>query len=208
MGQPKPQRHDFLNSAKNEWMEWNRIQSNHPIAASFNKSGFLSRTFLSQRRFILLRYLAAFAFAFAVQRIVVSNANTISSSSWWWWCWWRWWCLSVVTRSTTTTTILCQEKSAEVTDQMEESRGTLIFVFVVDQRTNVENFLRLAVGLLQNLRPQCKFDDRLVTTGDRFCSFLNEFSSCVVDSENIFSVRGIVAEFWLSSNIINAIACI
>jgi len=63
---------------------------------------------------------------------------------------------------------------------MEESRGTLPSavwtIFAI-------NSSRLAVGLLQNLRPQCKFGDRVVTTGDRFRSFLDEFPSCVVDSE-------------------------
>ena len=93
--------------------------------------------------------------------------------------------------------ILRQEWSTEMTDQMEESRGTLssVFGFLIDQRINVVNFRRLAVGILQNLWPQCKFNDRLlVTTDDLFLSFLNEFSSCVVDSEKMFDVRGIVTE--------------
>ena len=88
-----------------------------------------------------------------------------------------------------------------MTDQMEEPRGTLlsIFGFLVVLNTSkffvlvVVNFRRLAVGILQNLRPQCKFDDRLVNIRDRFLSFLNEFPSCVVDSEKMFDVRGIVA---------------
>ena len=90
--------------------------------------------------------------------------------------------------------ILCQEWFEEMTDQMEESRGTLLSVFgFLVTKMIVVNFCRLDVGLLKNLRPQCKFDDRLVTTGDRFRSFLNEFSSCVVDSEKLFNASGIVA---------------
>ena len=86
-----------------------------------------------------------------------------------------------------------------MTDQMEESRGTLLSVFgflVAKIIMIVVNFCRLAVGLVQNPRPQCNIDDRLVvTTADLFLSFLNnEFSSCVVDSEKMFDFSGIVAE--------------
>ena len=90
-----------------------------------------------------------------------------------------------------------------VTDQMEESRGTFLSVcgFFILVALNAVNFRRLAVGLMQNLRPQCKFDDRLVTTGDRFPSFLNEFFSRMVDSEKIFDVRGIMTELILSDTI-------
>ena len=81
-------------------------------------------------------------------------------------------------------------------DQMEESLGTLqsVFGFLVIQNILVVNFHILAVGLLQNLRPQCKFDDRLDTSWDLFLSFFNEFPSCVVDSEKMFDTRGIVTD--------------
>ena len=68
------------------------------------------------------------------------------------------------------------------------------FGFLVDQRMSVVKVRRLAVGPLQNIRPQCKFNDRLVTIGELFLSFHNEFSSFMVDSEKMFNTSGIVAE--------------